>query len=342
MNEFAQVKLTGDPFQRGLQHGQSLKNEISETIRFYCSIFGLANDDVLKKAEYFRELIRSFNTDYDDEIHGIAEGAGVDPLWIVALNSRTEILSYKPGFVGQECTALCFRQSALLGQTWDWGRALEPLTVLMRIEQPGGPGIVMITEPGIIGKIGMNSAGLGVCLNILTSGLKLDGLPIHVLLRAILDCQSIGQVDELLEKHGEGKASNIIVADHEGNALDTEFFGDRMFELERVSGYILHTNHYLVEPINDPRAPEFASSYARYRRATEMLDLADSLNMEAIKAVLSDDSNTEYPIYRDYVEDDSVHELGTVCSIIMSLAEAKMFVRKGKSPHADFIEYAID
>ncbi|MCP3688494.1 MAG: hypothetical protein GY784_08770 [Gammaproteobacteria bacterium] len=48
----------------------------------------------------------------------------------------------------------------------------------------------------------MNSCDLGVCLNILTLGQVVNGLPVHVVLRAILDCRSIKQVESLLAQHG--------------------------------------------------------------------------------------------------------------------------------------------
>jgi hypothetical protein len=58
--------------------------------------------------------------------------------------------------------------------------------------------------------------------------------------------------------------------------------------------------------------------------------------------LLSDESDSELPIYREYVEDDSVHELGTVCSIVMSLAQQTMLIRKGKDEGAQFIEYGLN
>lgn len=342
LNQFPQITIEGGPYERGRQHGQQLKTAIAETINFYRSIFEMPESDILRHATHFQNLIQTFNAEYMDEINGIAEGADIDPLWIVALNARTEILSYKTTFMSNECTSVYFPQQSILGQNWDWGRALEPLTVLMKIVQSSGHIIRMITEPGIIGKIGMNSAGIGVCLNILTLGKKLAGLPVHIMLRALLDCQSLSEAKSLLQDHSDGKASNIIVADANGNGFDIEFCGDRFFLLEPESGYLLHTNHYLGEAINSPKSPDFLSSYTRFHRATFLLEDDNEKGVSSMCDILSDDSNEMLPIYRDYVADISVHELGTVCSIVMSLAEQKMFIRKAKSAHARFFEYGLD
>ena len=271
MNRFREISIAGDARSRGIQHGEQLRSEIESTLAFYREIFQLGDADILSHAAYFRDVIANFSCDYLEEIDGIARGANIDLPWIVALNARTEILSRSRNIVANECTSVYFSNTSILGQNWDWGRALEPLTVVMKIERPESPAICMITEPGIIGKIGMNSAGIGVCLNILTTGKPLDGLPIHVLLRAILDCRSIDEVERLLAAQAKGKASNIIVADNNGYGFNMEFCDQQQFRLEPQGGVLFHTNHYLGGDINSPDNPDFFSSYARYGRASQLL-----------------------------------------------------------------------
>ena len=341
MNQFPQITISGEPFERGKQHGEQLSAEIAKTIDFYRSIFGLPEAEILQYAEFFGKIIDDYDPAYTQEVAGIALGAGVDPLWIVALNSRTEILS-RNAVASHECTAVYFPTPSILGQNWDWGRALEPLTVLMKIVQPAGHVIMMITEPGIIGKIGMNNAGLGVCLNILTLGKRLDGLPVHIILRAILDCKSLAQVDALLTQHGNGKASNIIVADASGNGFDMEFCDQASYRLIPESDYLLHTNHYLGSPINSEQDPDFSSSYTRFSKATQILSDNRERSVGSMCELLSDESDQSLPIYREYVFDDSVRDLGTICTIVMELAQKKMHVRKGKGKEASFFEYRVE
>ena len=341
MNQFPLITISGRPFERGRQHGQQLSAVIAKAIDFYRSIFGLSEDEVLRRAVYFRKIIDEFSPAYSEEIEGIAQGAGVDPLWIVALNARTEILSRNAG-ASNECTSVYFPTPSILGQNWDWGKALEPLTVLMKIVQPDGHVIMMITEPGIIGKIGMNNAGLGVCLNILTLGKRLNGLPVHIILRAILDCKSLAQVDALLAQHGNGKASNIIVADASGNGFDIEFCDQTSYRLVPELDYLIHTNHYLGSPINSEQDPDFSSSYARFNKATQILSDNREQSVGSMCELLSDESDQSLPIYREYVPDESVHELGTICTIVMELAQQRLHVRKGKGIGAEFFEYRAE
>ena len=341
MNQFPLITISGGPFERGYQHGEQLSAEIAETIDFYRTIFELSEAEILNQARFFQNLIIAFDPAYMEEIKGIAQGAGVDPLWIVALNARTEILSHKAG-ASHECTSIYFSEPSILGQNWDWGRALESLTVLMKIVQPDGHQILMLTEPGIIGKIGMNNCGLGVCLNILTLGKLLDGLPVHIVLRAILDCKSLARVESLLAQYGAGKASNILIADASSNGFDIEFCSENAYRLEPGSGYLLHTNHYLGSKINSAQDPYFSSSYARFDKATRIVCDNKERSVTTMCDLLSDDSDPVLPIYREYLPDQSVHELGTICTIVMELVKRKMHVRKGKGPQAKFSEYLLE
>lgn len=341
MNQFPEITISGAPFERGVQHGTQLRREIGETIAFYRSVFSLSEEQITERTSYFQAVIREFNQDYYDEIMGIASGANIDPLWIVALNSRTELLSSSHSTVSKECTSLFFSEQAILGQNWDWGKAIEPLTVLMKIIRPDGHTIRMLTEPGIIGKIGMNNHGLGVCLNILNNGKVLDGVPIHVILRAILDCQTLAEVNSLLTQHALGKASNVMVGDAKGNGFGLEFCSEKTYQLQGEPDYLLHTNHYLGEEINSPNNPDFNSSYARFTKATELLSACNQKGAHEMQAILSDDSNAALPIYRDYVPSKLLKEDGTIFTIVMKLAKQKMHIRKGKGMNANFFVYGV-
>lgn len=61
---------------------------------------------------------------------------------------------------------------------------INPGVILLEIDQTPRPNILMATEAGIVGKIGLNSEGLGVCLNLLgPEHNTMRGVPIHIILR---------------------------------------------------------------------------------------------------------------------------------------------------------------
>lgn len=89
--------------------------------------------------------------------------------------------------------------------------------VLLTIEQAGKPTIKMVTEAGILGKIGLNSAGVGVCLNaIRAKGMDATRLPCHLGLRMVLESSSRSEAVAKLEKVGIASACHMLIADATG------------------------------------------------------------------------------------------------------------------------------
>jgi isopenicillin-N N-acyltransferase like protein len=333
LEKFPEITLFGNHREIVLQHGNLLRERILKNIEFYKKIWMNSEEEIFDTTEPFKQAIKDGLPKYAEEIKGIAEGAGVSEDWIYALNSRTEVLWVLRKQSTQECTSLYFKQNSILGQNWDWAKQLEDLVVIMRIKYDDYS-ILQMTEPGIIWKIGFNSYGLGVCLNILTYDARPHGIPIHVLLRLLLDSSSIRSFLDRVEPFKLGKASNMLIGDGSGNYIDIEFAVDRVFTLDNNQEKAFHTNHYLKEVINtDPI--EFDSSFARYDRVTEVLDGTEP-TVEGMKQLLGDQNNSQLPICRSYIPDEYIDNAGTVCTIIMDLPKRTMHITKGNPIYADF------
>ena len=215
--------------------------------------------------------------------------------------------------------------------------------VLTKIKQENKPDILMMTEPGIIGKIGLNSAGLGVLLNFLhIDGFDPYGVPTHILLRAVLDSSSIQEAKELLLKHGKGRTSNIMVGDKLGNYFDIEYAGDEFFLFDQGEDTFVHTNHFLGKDINkDP--VEYANSFARYERGLKLTSNLNNHSFESMKKILLDKGNNELPICRTYKPSISgfFKDTGTICSMIMDLENFSLHITKGNPFENPFEEIAL-
>lgn len=337
MEKFPLIELSGTHAEIGEAHGKNLKGRIEKTIDFYQKVFRKDKQSIFEAVEDFIAPIKKFDQSLAAEIEGIAEGSDQPAEWIYALNSRTELLSR----FSDECTAAYFPKSSILGQNWDWAKELEDLAVIMRInEERTGNRILMMTEPGIIGKIGFNSAGLGVTLNLLKSNEQSYGVPIHILLRTILQSTSIGNALERLETVKLGKSSNVIIGTDKGKFLDIEFCGSKIFAFDDTSSNWVHTNHYLGEEINtDPI--EFASSFARYERSRLLANNLDGISIDQMKAILLDTENLKLPICRKYVPDEYIDNVGTVTSIIMDLPNRTMHITKGSPLTNSFVEIKL-
>ena len=93
---FPVIKIHGSAEDRGRQHGTLLKERIHRTIEFYQKQFQLPEEQILGIADQFRKSTEAFKKDIYIEIETLAHAAEVDPLWIYALNGRTELLNLNP------------------------------------------------------------------------------------------------------------------------------------------------------------------------------------------------------------------------------------------------------
>merc|ERR1712217_465596 len=90
----------------------------------------------------------------------------------------------------------------------------------------GRPCILTLTEPGMVGKIGMNENGVGVCLNALRGRVScdpVDGIPVHCLVRMILACESLHEANALLHKTPQNCSCHLLLADAIGQYRMLEF-----------------------------------------------------------------------------------------------------------------------
>ena len=335
--------LSGSPTEIGQGHGESLRAAIAETIAVYRQLFmtaGIEEASVLQRAGHFREVIKAFNPDYGQEIEGIAAAANQPALWIYALNARSEMMSSKVAEAG-ECTALFFHESAVLAQNWDWVEAMEPLVALFTVRQASKPEILMMTEPGLIGKIGMNDRGLGLCFNFLSIDKPTRGLPLHVTNRAVLECASLAEARQAIAAAGTGKSGNLLVGHHSGQGFDLEFAGDRTIEPPADARFFTHTNHFVDRHYLSANAWLAENSQTRQRRVEALCERAKSRSVDAAKVILGDGGDAQHPLLRPYERIPELGIAGTVCTMVMDLKQSKMHFRLGNNPTAPFQVYSL-
>jgi len=220
------VSVEGDSYSRGVQVGQATKKQIAHSISVYQQTFEVCDipwHKAREMASRYHKLVESSYPELISELKGIAQGSGYDIDDLFTLNCRTEILP--PDFLvralaipdepsieknyANECTSFAFRNAAnqpvWLSQNWDWVALQRESLIVVQAKTENGGQYITVTEAGMLAKIGLNHHGLGMCLNILRSlddGIKI-GLPVHFLLRAILDCKTVEHAKSLVSISGQ-------------------------------------------------------------------------------------------------------------------------------------------
>ena len=368
------IRIDGDDARSiGLCHGKKLRDRVRRTWKWYKTLFESigANTKLLKKqAAHFQNVIREFDERYADEIEGIAEGCGLEPYAIYCLNARTEIslqLLQSSSDVPSECTSAFSPKTCVLAQNWDWDETLENLAVISEIHTKSKRhAILTMHEPGMLAKTGFNSKGIGVCLNALhipkdwKNG-DLNGVPVHVLLRAILDRTSYDDVRTLLLKRAKiGTSAHVLLGCKDGRYDMIEFAGNVVdFIRATKNEMVLHTNHYLGckslayhSRCGFPGdvSADSSSTTARFCRGKKLIGekMKHVANVHAMKSLLRDDVG-KFPICREMIKSTSksgglasaLGRIGTVCCVVMDLKSLTMHVTRGSPIRNPYVSHTF-
>lgn len=353
------LKLQGTYKEIGEKHGLEGKKEVHKSLETYETLFyeysqirwHEAREIALKHVK----AISKYDPDLIEEMEGVAIGAGVDFEDILALNARSEIaLSGKYTKFADGCTAIGVMppvsSSIIIGQNWDWKSSQAESLLFLEIDQPEKPSIKMVTEGGIIGKIGFNSSGIGVCLNALLTDKKSDQIPIHLGLRSVLNSFTHSEAIIKIDKGLMASTANFLIGSadsHNGLVINAEVSPIGISIEENKNGYVVHTNHicsrfiqsYLIDK-ND-RIQE--DSMVRMKRAKQLVELEIKKNRKIVerrfKEWFSDRYN--YPdSINSYINEKALphRRMETVFSIIMNLSTRKMLLCIGKPSEGVYIE----
>lgn len=215
---------------------------------------------------------------------------------------------------------------------------MEGLYVILTIEREDGHRIITMTEPGIVGKVGLNSSGLGVCLNFIEGSGRHDGVPVHIVLREMMEADSLARARQRLDEAGVGKSGHVLVASREGTGLSQEFAGEKSSRQEVVGERFVHTNH-CVQMETEPGLLE-ENSHARLETALSLMDRLEAPPLETLGTILSDKSQSKNNILADYSPMMGLN-LGTVCTVMMDLRKGELFVRKGTVASSEFKSFRV-
>jgi len=227
MSVFPRILCEGSAKDRGHAQGRAAKEAIHENIETYRRLFlsghGLDWKTALARVRSVISPLEGFDPDLYAELQGIAEGAGVDFMDILALNARSTITYSQDG-----CTSVAFiggienQEETVLGQNWDNMRRLK--AVVLHVKEEGKPEILTLTEAGTLAKIGFNSAGIGLCVNGLAAAGNPapNSVPIFVLIRKALQAMSLSEAMEVITKNPMDAPHNFKLASKQGAAFDIE------------------------------------------------------------------------------------------------------------------------
>lgn len=309
------IRARGSGEALGLDYGRQARSLIRTSLDAYASIFQ-ANAWQWERARRFAlervPWLDGHAGRWTAELRGVADGAGVDFLDVVALNLRTEILQAASGAPPEECTSLgvtaaaCVDGHIRVAQNWDYPVAAGEAVVVLEVESSDEPFLVTIVEAGLLAKTGMNEHRVAMVTNALITdgGPAPDGLPYHFVLRAILESRSASAAIGAVAGNRRASAANYLIADADGVVFDLESApGDHRHVriLEPQVGVIAHANHFVEDPreASDAAPGMWTDSWVRRQRVeTGLTERAGAITPDVIQACLRDHAGRPYSVCR--------------------------------------------
>ena len=193
------------------------------------------------------------------------------------------------------------RASGVLVQNWDFHPDLAASRVLWTVDGGDGRRFTTFTEAGILAKIGSNAHGIALAINFLATDRDggLQGVPVHVLCRAVLEeAWSVAEARALI---AETPVSASVCMTVVGREVPEGTAGVAACSLERWPGgveehaagpdrpWLAHTNHVLG-PI-DARdtlgaGPGGPSTHGRMQRLVATLERRPTVDAAQIAELL--------------------------------------------------------
>ena len=359
---YPRISVEGDARERGRQYGEQARERVRRSIEAYDEVFahvaGWDGAKVREEAARFRAPIAAHGAKYLEEIRGIADGAGVDELDVLAINVRTEIMFAATARDAEarrrlppECSSFAVLGSRtgdgrmLVGQTWDWLAHAFDTTVVLEARQDDGPDYVTIVEAGLLAKAGMNSAGVALVTNALVSDSDTGepGVPYHVLLRSILDAEAVSEALGALQRGARASSANYLLA-QDGVAIDVEAApGDfsRLYVGYPDRDLLLHTNHF-KNPGYDQRDVSMVAmpdSPFRLARLEQLVEAHDGpLDLGFWEETLGDHAMLPFGIccHPDPRATVAPEEYATVMAVVMDPAARTMWIASGNPCETPF------
>jgi isopenicillin-N N-acyltransferase-like protein len=354
---YPHVRVGGGPRERSVAYGTQARDRVHASVAGYEEAFrhyaGWDWPRVRREAARFEGPIADLHPSAVEEMRGIADGAGVEFEDVLSLNVRTEVMfSAKARRAAEErgrrlpleCSAFAVLPQAsaeghtLVGQNWDWLLHCFDTVVVLEVEQPDAPDFVTVVEAGLLAKAGMNSSGVGLATNALVTDRDLGepGIPYHVILRAILDCETLTDVVSTLQHAMRSSSANYLVAHRDGIAIDIEAapgdFSDLYLRFPERD-VLVHTNHFLSPEARTGdlslwAMPDSAVRFDRMRTAVER-DIG-SITPKSLGAFLADHADYPSSVCCHPDPREAPAERGaTVASLVMDLDARTMWLADG-------------
>ncbi len=314
------LRVSGTHREVGIQVGRATQDVVRRAVAFSPGQLppGRSMADQMALVREYRSITAAALPWLAEELDGVAQGAGVDPLELFAA-SIEEIWAARPSQAGAapehlvrgtagRCSDIVATapvtsdRHTWIAHTNDLSAASEADVVAIEWRVPTEP-VAFTLGIGPWISVGWNSAGLALSGNELTPNDERVGVPRLLMVRDQLTRRTLTEAVAAALRPDRSSSYNTVFADQAGDVVDVEGSAtDAELVRPDVGGCLVHTNHYACDRMRHYEGDiGFAARSARrYNRAQALLRQAPlgSVDAAVLMSILADHENAPDSICR--------------------------------------------
>jgi len=349
------VECGGSFYEIGRQYGTSCRESLVGSVESLFRDIGMfqkaGKQDIIATARKYLPIVENFDPLLIEILKGQAEGAGLSFDEVFTLRCKLEL-----GIYYQRIVALCTSFAAtgkatkggktIIGQTYDLTPGIT-VDLVKTVFPDGMKQLSLVFAGGGAGELPLNSAGLGMALNVMLGPAEEQRLnvPCACVIPKAMRQKRIG--DALGVVCGAGRSILYYgVASGEGDIIGIETKPDDCNVIQPERDMLFHTNHYLTERFKiGSRTFGFmeGDSYIRIQRMKRLMEEHyGELTVEWMEEFLTDHNNYPNSICGHINEELPPRAHGeTLAAVVMVPEERVMYVACGQPCQYEYVEYKL-
>ena len=346
----------GTPREQGRAHGEMFRGEVGSLaeIRMYlcAQMSGGTREAVLQAARQHLPVLERYDPALAEELVGIAEGAALDPALVLVLNHYTDLRDLDLGGelrgappTTDGCSAVYARTAsgAITGQTWDMHATSVPYVILLRVPaHEDGPAAWILSLTGCLGIAGLNTSGVALCVNNLSSSDARVGVVWSALVRRALGQPTAAAARDLMLDAPFGSGRHFLLVDRE-EAYGIEASGTRravVFSGE-VRDYV-HTNH-CIDPViaSCTVIAPGATTFDRYEFLRDSLDRTPIESAAQLWSLLGSTEGYPRSVCSNQSTPENPHGAATCAGLVMTPATGEILACAGFTHAATPLTFSV-
>ena len=285
----------------------------------------------------YLELHRKQFPQYIAELEGMADGSGRPFEEIFAVNLRGEFAGMIAATHPAESAAYTDVQGctdclvltpdvALIGHNEDGSPAGSGNMYVVRVAVDDCPTFTALCYPGFLpgNASGFNECGILHSINHVAPRPVKVGVARHFIARSLFEAHSLEEAVRRVTISGRAAGFNYSIGSLSERRIVSVEVSPERHHVHEVQGYYSHTNHYFN--LNNQKQEISPSSRKRLKRCQTLCRATFPTNSGDVLDLLSDQTDRDYPIYRNATFPDTD---ATLCSALYDLDRCELRIYWG-------------